>query len=80
MLVALAVGLASGWALYGSTNPNTAIALGAAQAVGQLWLDGLTMTVVPLIFALIVTGIATAARIGATSVIGWRTLRGSRSF
>lgn len=75
MLVALAAGLACGWALYGVTGPKGEFAVAVAKAVGQLWLDGLTMTVVPLIFALIVTGIATAAQVGAASAIGWRAMR-----
>ncbi len=36
-------------------------ALGIAGAIGGLWLDALRMTVVPLVFSLIVTGIASAA-------------------
>ncbi len=36
-------------------------ALGVAGAIGGLWLDALRMTIVPLIFSLIVTGIASAA-------------------
>ncbi|MBC7987396.1 MAG: cation:dicarboxylase symporter family transporter, partial [Sphingomonadaceae bacterium] len=33
-----------------------------ADAIGTLWLNGLRMTIVPLIVALLITGIATAAR------------------
>jgi Na+/H+-dicarboxylate symporter len=60
ILVGLAAGLLlaalanwAGWPLEG--------ALAVAGAVGGLWLDALRMTVVPLVFSLIVTGIATAA-------------------
>ena len=38
----------------------------AAQAVGTLWLNALRMTIVPLIVALLVTGVAAAADAAAT--------------
>jgi Na+/H+-dicarboxylate symporter len=75
MFAALVVGLASGWALHGSTNSSAASILAIAQTVGRFWLDALGMTVVPLVFALIVTGIMSAARAGSASLIGWRALR-----
>jgi Na+/H+-dicarboxylate symporter len=75
MLIALAAGLAAGLALYGSPEPRGGIALDIVRIVGQLWLDALSMTVVPLIFALIVTGTMSAARAGAASAIAWRSLR-----
>ena len=60
ILIGLAIGLAlgaagakAGWPLDG--------ALAAAGVVGGLWLDALRMTIVPLVVALIVTGIAGAA-------------------
>ena len=36
-------------------------ALALTDLVGKLWVDALTMTIVPLVFGLIVTGVATAA-------------------
>jgi Na+/H+-dicarboxylate symporter len=51
--------LAAGVLLAGSDNEASVLAL--ARPVGKLWLDGLTMTVVPLVFSLLVTGIAGAA-------------------
>lgn len=55
------LGASAGWPLDG--------ALAVAGAVGGLWLDGLKMTVVPLVFCLIVTGIASAtATAGAGGV------------
>ena len=47
-------------------------ALGVTGAIGGLWLDALRMTVVPLVFSLIVTGIASAA---ATASAGGVTRR-----
>ncbi len=50
--------------------------VGAASLIGGLWLDGLKMTVIPLIVALLVTGIvggADAARAGglAAKAVAW---------
>lgn len=43
-------------------------ALSVADSVGEVWLNALKMTLVPLVFALIVTGVTSAA--GATSAGG----------
>lgn len=52
ILFALAAGLALG-VVAGPATPW----LTAAQVAGGLWLDGLRMTIIPLVFALIITGI-----------------------
>lgn len=61
ILTALAVGLAlgAGWAWTGSAGLDQAIVV--AELVGGLWLDLLRMTIVPLVVALLVTGIARTA-------------------
>jgi len=80
ILLALILGLGGGIAI-GSFAP-IAINAGAFWAdylldiVGTLWLNGLRMTVVPLVVALLVTGVvqsAAAARAGpmAARTIGW---------
>ncbi|HEX7822512.1 MAG TPA: cation:dicarboxylase symporter family transporter [Sphingobium sp.] len=74
MFLALIVGLVGGVALGNMQMPGFATTLVIAQSVGKLWLDALSMTVVPLIFGLLVTGILTAARVGSASLIGWRAL------
>ena len=58
ILLALVLGLAAG-ALV-DDNMATGL-LAATRPIARLWLDALTMTVVPLVFALVVTGIAGAA-------------------
>lgn len=40
----------------------------AAQLIGGVWLDGLRMTVIPLVFGLIVTGIASTLRQGGAAL------------
>lgn len=42
-------------------GPSSLPVVTTAQQVGKLWLDALTMTVVPLVFSLLVTGIISAA-------------------
>ena len=62
ILAALAVGVALG-IVFGARLPGVQE---WAQAIGTLWLNALRMTIVPLIVALLVTGIAAAAKAAAT--------------
>jgi Na+/H+-dicarboxylate symporter len=65
MLVALLAGLVLGMTTNAMHTPFIANAITVAELVGGLWLDALRMTIVPLVVALLVTGIAagtTAAR------------------
>jgi len=55
-LTALIAGLALGWGLSGAPAEATAAAL--AGPVGTVWLRALQMTIVPLVAALLVTGIS----------------------
>ena len=65
-MAGLVGGLALGLALGGKTSLS--LALDVANAVGNLWLRALQMTIVPLVVALLVTGViqtVAAARAGA---------------
>ncbi len=62
ILAALIAGVGLGIAFAG----RSAGVEEAAQAVGTLWLNALRMTIVPLIVALLVTGIAAAANAAAS--------------
>ena len=71
---ALAAGLALGWLLAG--GPAIEPLLAVAEPVGTLWLRALQMTIIPLVAALLVTGIArmvATARAGAMArrTLGW---------
>jgi proton glutamate symport protein len=57
-LVALIVGLALGASAGGWPDSIRSVALGVAGFVGTLWLNALKMTVIPLVIALLVVGIA----------------------
>lgn len=61
ILIALLTGLALGVATTAWSPPASAALLPIARVVGAAWLDGLRMTIVPLVFALLVTGVASAA-------------------
>ncbi len=62
VLSALVVGLLLGMMSNGLSGPLHSGVASTASVVGGLWLKGLTMTVVPLIIGLLVTGIAESAQ------------------
>ncbi len=75
ILLALAVGIMAG-IVVAAANPQVArAAADIADPIGTLWLNGLRMTIVPLVVALLVTGVAKtteaarAGRIAARSII-----------
>jgi Na+/H+-dicarboxylate symporter len=74
VLLALAAGLALGAAAaaYGGEGAKPLIA--AVEPVGQLWLNGLKMTVVPLIFSVMVTGVAGVADAASTGRLAIKAL------
>ena len=74
VLLALSLGLAVGAlvAAYGDSAAGRAI--GWLEAVGGLWLNALRMTVVPLIFAVLVGGIAQVSDAAATGRLALRAL------
>jgi len=69
-LAALLVGLSLG-ALVGE---RSSAALGTASFIGTLWLNALKMTVIPLVFALLVVGIAQSREAAAAGRVAGRTV------
>ncbi|MET1754061.1 cation:dicarboxylase symporter family transporter [Novosphingobium sp. RD2P27] len=64
----LALGLAAGWLLRGTSTAAPVLAV--AGPVGKLWLQALTMTILPLVAALLFNGVVetiAAARGGTTA-------------
>ena len=61
ILIALALGLALGIAAASMGPEWTNRSILVAEPIGGLWLDGLRMTIIPLIVALLITGIAASA-------------------
>jgi Na+/H+-dicarboxylate symporter len=61
ILLALIAGLIVG-ALFAGYAPETGLAVADwAQPIGQAWLNGLQMTIVPLVVALLITGVTATA-------------------
>jgi Na+/H+-dicarboxylate symporter len=61
ILTALIAGLAIGIAVAAIEPGWTASLIAVAQPIGTAWLNGLQMTIVPLVVALLVTGVAASA-------------------
>jgi Na+/H+-dicarboxylate symporter len=74
VLVALILGLAVGAALRSVQSAEVIATADVIEAVGALWLNALRMTVIPLIFAILVTGIASVADAAATGRLALRAL------
>jgi len=69
ILLSLVAGLVGGVALAAASAPAAGVAIAVAGPVGTAWLNGLQMTVVPLVVSLLVTGVAeTAEAAGAGRV------------
>jgi Na+/H+-dicarboxylate symporter len=74
ILAALVIGLVLGAVLAGNRVAGLDRMLAVAGPVGRLWLDALTMTVVPLVFALLVTGVSTAAESASAGGVARRSI------
>lgn len=61
ILIGLVAGLALGVMLAAFAPAGVEPVAGVAQPIGQAWLNALQMTIVPLVFSLLVTGIAATA-------------------
>ena len=74
ILLALAAGIALGIGAAAASPEFAAGAANVADPIGNLWLNGLRMTIVPLLVALLVTGIAQTAEAAKAGKIAARTL------
>ncbi|WP_339561407.1 cation:dicarboxylate symporter family transporter, partial [Pseudomonas sp. EA_65y_Pfl1_P113] len=74
ILVSLGAGLLLGIAfatwLPGAVPGATAV----AQPIGSAWLNALQMTVIPLVFSLLVTGIASTAEAARSGAVAARAI------
>jgi len=66
VLASLLAGLAIGAWVRASGNPQLAAGADVVQAFGGLWLNALRMVVIPLVFSLLVVGIASVANAAQT--------------
>ncbi len=74
ILLALVAGLLLGIAATALAGGWTERAVGVAEPIGGLWLNALQMTIVPLVVALLVTGIAASAEAARASRLATRAL------
>src|SRR5690606_10312256 len=73
-VLALALGIAIGAAVGASGDANLAAIVEQIEYIGILWLNALKMTVIPLVFSLLVTGIASVANAAATGQLAARSV------
>lgn len=74
VLLALAAALAIGALIAVSGSASLLAAADYVAPVGSLWVNAIRMTVIPLIVALVITGIASAADVATIGRMGVRTL------
>lgn len=74
VLIALVAGLAVGAAAQAYGLPGGTGTADLIAAIGQLWLNALKMTIIPLVFGLLVTGIASIADAAATGRMALKAL------
>ena len=74
VIAALAAGVVVGALAQETDAPWLTGALGVVESLGQVWLNALRMTVIPLVFSLLVTGIVSIADAAATGRIAVRAL------
>src|SRR4026209_1111796 len=76
VLLALGAGLGGGIAVAASSNPKLLHAAEAVAPVGVVWITAIRMTVIPLLVALVITGVAGAADLRVIGRIGGRAPAG----
>lgn len=74
ILLALVAGLAAGILLGGFAPAAVDPVTGVAQPIGQAWLNALQMTIVPLVFSLLVTGVAATAEAAQAGKLAGRAV------
>jgi len=74
MLLSLVAGLAIGIGLADAGPAWLASSIAIAEPIGNLWLDALRMTIIPLVFSLLVTGIASTATTASAGGLAARAL------
>jgi Na+/H+-dicarboxylate symporter len=74
VILALILGLAAGLVVLAHPSPLFLKIVSLIEPIGLLWVNAIRMTVVPLVVALLITGVASCASARAVSDISWRTL------
>lgn len=74
ILLALVLGLAAGLLLRAYNPGALPFFTSVAEPIGSIWLSALRMTVIPLVFGLVVTGIASASDAAAAGAVARKSL------
>jgi len=74
VVLGLIAGLAVGALLGAADHPSLNRIIPLLEPVGTIWLNGLRMTIIPLIVSMLITGIASAAETAATGRIAARAV------
>ena len=74
VLVAVALAIVLGLAIAASGSASLAGIADSIAPIGTLWVNAIRMTVIPLVVALLIVGVASAADIKAIGRIGGRSL------
>src|SRR3990170_3072657 len=74
VLVGLSAGLALGALVAASGSPSLLSAVGAVQPIGELWVNAIRMTVLPLVVAMLIGGIASVSDLRSVGRLGIRTM------
>ncbi|MGH7569012.1 MAG: dicarboxylate/amino acid:cation symporter [Gemmatimonadales bacterium] len=73
-LLALVIGLVVGAAAAASGNETVSAAVSAIEPVGTLWINAIRMTVIPLVVALVITGVASSPDLRPIGRLGARAI------
>ena len=74
VLVALLAGIATGWAVQAWSLPGQEALEQFSDLIGGLWLDGLKMTILPLIASLLIVGVCETAEQASGSKLALRVM------
>jgi Na+/H+-dicarboxylate symporter len=74
VLTSLGAAVVAGSAIAASGNASLLRAADAIAPIGTIWVNAIRMTVIPLVVALLITGVASAADMRAIGRLGGRTL------
>jgi proton glutamate symport protein len=74
VLIALILGLGAGAAAQAYGLPGGGTTADLIGSIGQLWLNALRMTIIPLVFSLLVTGIASIADAARTGRLALKAM------
>ena len=74
LLLSLLAGLVGGVLLGRFSTAAADVAVLVAQPIGTAWLNGLQMTVIPLVLSLLVTGVASTAEAASAGRLATRTI------